>query len=581
VNEIPTDARIAWDPLFGWAGFDPAGRVIVLGGTLTVEGPLRVGDLLSAALRDPAPIDAFLESCASAGLGTGSLPPARRLRAVWRENGRPRRRDTPLPAVDLVLRARRSRSGVVRVAAEFWQLPVDDLPSVPGALHAPGPLPLAPQSVGIGPGAAADLWMLGTALYAATVAPAAIRPVGLARLVLHPVALPRIRAAEDLDVWMAVALERLAHSANALGIQAAVARTGARELTLWQRDGTSCEALCEHWLAAMMAAPLVGHHRRLIVGPGAAWCVLPDDGQVLGYLLDALDRAYEPSGGRPSMQAKHARSLDRERDIDERRGALTGTLVELARSGRARLSAEPVIDAPTGLVAALHLKAEFRSLFAVGNLIDYLPDVVEDRPAADALNRWTAEAVSAVARPATADGPFELHLRVAPAQLQRIDSLGEVIRALHSLSGGAAPCLLLPEAAVHRNAYLLIDAAAEVAALGATLGIDDYRGLLPPAQLAQAGAATLRLHRSLVRDLAEHRFAQDRLADLLSLARRSRMSVVVAALADTRQLMAAHGAGALCLAGPLFGRATHLDSALPYGRPRPSASAPSGSDLPA
>jgi EAL domain-containing protein (putative c-di-GMP-specific phosphodiesterase class I) len=200
--------------------------------------------------------------------------------------------------------------------------------------------------------------------------------------------------------------------------------------------------------------------------------------------------------------------------------------------GRARLAAEPIVDAPTGLAAGLHLRAEFRSLFAVADLVDYLPDVVEDDAAADALNAWLAAALRSGALPPGPALAHGLQLRIAPVQLRRIRSLAPVVVALLEAGGGTAPCLMLPEAAVHRDAYLVIDAAPEVAALGATLGIDDYRGLLPPQQLAQAGIGVLRLHRSLVRELGERAFAGDRLSDLLARARAVDLSVLVTGRAD-------------------------------------------------
>jgi hypothetical protein len=155
------------------------------------------------------------------------------------------------------------------------------------------------------------------------------------------------------------------------------------------------------------------------------------------------------------------------------------------------------------VVAGLHLRAEFRSLFAVADLLDYLPDIVDDDAAADALNAWLAAAIRSAGPSTRPDAPRMLQLRIAPAQLRRLDSLAGVVAALCEAGGGTAPCLLLPEAAVHRDAYLVIDAATAVAALGATLGIDDYRGLLPPPELTRAGIGALRVHRSLVRELGE------------------------------------------------------------------------------
>ena len=194
--------------------------------------------------------------------------------------------------------------------------------------------------------------------------------------------------------------------------------------------------------------------------------------------------------------------------------------------------------------------------------MDYLPDVVEDDAAADALNAWLAAALRSGARPPGAALAHGLQLRIAPAQLRRIRSLAPVVAALLDAGGGTAPCLMLPEAAVHRDAYLVIDAAPEVAALGATLGIDDYRGLLPPPQLAQAGIGVLRLHRSLVRELGERAFAGDRLSDLLARARAADLSVLVAGLADHAAVGAAAAAGALHLSGPVFGRPQRLAASL-------------------
>jgi predicted signal transduction protein with EAL and GGDEF domain len=165
-----------------------------------------------------------------------------------------------------------------------------------------------------------------------------------------------------------------------------------------------------------------------------------------------------------------------------------------------------------------------------------------------------------------------LQLRIAPAQLRRLDSLAGVVAALCEAGGGTAPCLLLPEAAVHRDAYLVIDAATAVAALGATLGIDDYRGLLPPPELARAGIGALRVHRSLVRELGERPFAADRLADLLARARASGLSVLVPSLADRVMVSAAAAAGALHLSGPVFGRPQRLSPVSPssFGSPSPT-----------
>ncbi|MCA3112463.1 MAG: hypothetical protein INH08_20230, partial [Rhodocyclaceae bacterium] len=456
------------DPLLGWAGLDTAGRIVSLGGRADrLHEGVRVGLRLADALREPAELDRFI---AEAGT-SGSIDPGRQLRCRlhWAvpEGGMARPVDD-VPAVELLLRRAYPPSGPVRIAAEFHrELSRDRLAARPASTLL-APLPIATASV-----EAADLWRLGSALYAATVAPSAMRPAGLIRFALHPVPLPRIVAVADVDPWLGVALARLAASAAQLGVEAVAARTGTRELTVWVRDGTGCETLCEHWLTAMTASPLVGSRCRLVVGPAAGWCVMPADGTVLGHLLDALDAVYDPADPRPRRPPIPVSSVARERDIDERRDALTGTLVELVASGRARLVGEPIVDAPTGVVAGLHLRAEFRSLFAVAELLDYLPDIVDDDVAADALNIWLAAAIRNAGLPARQDVPQMLQLRIAPAQLRRLDSLAGVVAALCE-AGGGVPCLLLPEAAVHRDAYLVIDAATEVAALGAVVGIDDY-----------------------------------------------------------------------------------------------------------
>ncbi|MCE2978753.1 MAG: EAL domain-containing protein [Betaproteobacteria bacterium] len=545
------------DPLLGWAGLDTAGRIVSLGGRADrLHEGVRVGLRLADALREPAELDRFI---AEAGT-SGSIDPGRQLRCRlhWAvpEGGMARPVDD-VPAVELLLRRAYPPSGPVRIAAEFHrELSRDRLAARPASTLL-APLPIATASA-----EAADLWRLGSALYAATVAPSAMRPAGLIRFALHPVPLPRIVAVADVDPWLGVALARLAASAAQLGVEAVAARTGTRELTVWVRDGTGCETLCEHWLTAMTASPLVGSRCRLVVGPAAGWCVMPADGTVLGHLLDALDAVYDPADPRPRRPPIPVSSVARERDIDERRDALTGTLVELVASGRARLVGEPIVDAPTGVVAGLHLRAEFRSLFAVAELLDYLPDIVDDDVAADALNIWLAAAIRNAGLPARQDVPQMLQLRIAPAQLRRLDSLAGVVAALCE-AGGGVPCLLLPEAAVHRDAYLVIDAATEVAALGAVVGIDDYRGLLPVQPLAQAGIGGLRLHRSLVRELGERSFAGDRLADLLARARASGLSVLVPGLADRTMVSAAMAAGALHLSGPVFGRPRRLLAASP------------------
>lgn len=545
------------DPLLGWAGLDTAGRIVSLGGRADrLHEGVRVGLRLADALREPAELDRFI---AEAGT-SGSIDPGRQLRCRlhWAvpEGGMARPVDD-VPAVELLLRRAYPPSGPVRIAAEFHrELSRDRLAARPASTLL-APLPIATASV-----EAADLWRLGSALYAATVAPSAMRPAGLIRFALHPVPLPRIVAVADVDPWLGVALARLAASAAQLGVEAVAARTGTRELTVWVRDGTGCETLCEHWLTAITASPLVGSRCRLVVGPAAGWCVMPADGTVLGHLLDALDAVYDPADPRPRRPPIPVSSVARERDIDERRDALTGTLVELVASGRARLVGEPIVDAPTGVVAGLHLRAEFRSLFAVAELLDYLPDIVDDDVAADALNIWLAAAIRNAGLPARQDVPQMLQLRIAPAQLRRLDSLAGVVAALCE-AGGGVPCLLLPEAAVHRDAYLVIDAATEVAALGAVVGIDDYRGLLPVQPLAQAGIGGLRLHRSLVRELGERSFAGDRLADLLARARASGLSVLVPGLADRTMVSAAMAAGALHLSGPVFGRPRRLLAASP------------------
>jgi len=556
VNE-DTAGGAPHDPLLGWAGLDTAGRIVSLGGRADrLHEGVRVGLRLAEALREPAELDRFI---AEAGT-SGSIDPGRQLRCRlhWAvpEGGMARPVDD-VPAVELLLRRAYPPSGPVRIAAEFHrELSRDRLAARPASTLL-APLPIATASV-----EAADLWRLGSALYAATVAPSAMRPAGLIRFALHPVPLPRIVAVADVDPWLGVALARLAASAAQLGVEAVAARTGTRELTVWVRDGTGCETLCEHWLTAMTASPLVGSRCRLVVGPAAGWCVMPADGTVLGHLLDALDAVYDPADPRPRRPPIPVSSVARERDIDERRDALTGTLVELVASGRARLVGEPIVDAPTGVVAGLHLRAEFRSLFAVAELLDYLPDIVDDDVAADALNIWLAAAIRNAGLPARQDVPQMLQLRIAPAQLRRLDSLAGVVAALCE-AGGGVPCLLLPEAAVHRDAYLVIDAATEVAALGAVVGIDDYRGLLPVQPLAQAGIGGLRLHRSLVRELGERSFAGDRLADLLARARASGLSVLVPGLADRTMVSAAMAAGALHLSGLVFGRPRRLLAASP------------------
>ena len=570
------------DPLLGWAGLDASGRVVSLGGRLAgmpgcegsslVDGAfragLRIGAMLADALREPSSVERFLREAAAVGQSAGQSPGPRihRCRIAWASVDDPaanasahaseESKPAAGPALSLLLRCEHPAAGAPRFAAEFHEwVPEGQAAASAGRLPVV-PSPLAPSSMAPSNPGEAGIWRLGSALYAATVAPAPDRPAGLIRFALHPVALPRLAAVDDLDPWIAAALARLASSAAMLGIEAVAARTGTRELTVWVRDGTGCARLCEHWLSAMTASPLLGSRCRLAVGPVAAWCVIPADGEVLGYLLDALDAVYALADPRPMRPPIPVSSAARERDVAERRDALTGTLVELVASGRARLVAEPIIDAPTGLQAGMHLRAEFRSLFAVADLIDYLPDIVEDDAAADALNAWLAAAIRAAA-PALAGGDRRtLQVRIAPAQLRRFDSLGPVIAALKDAGAGAGdvPCLMLPEAAVHRDAYLVIDAAAGVSALGATIGIDDYRGLLPPAQLAQAGIGALRLHRSLVRELAERAFAGARLRDLLARARTSGLSVLVAGLSDRETVAAAGAAGALQLSGPVFGR---------------------------
>ena len=591
--------------LLGWAGLDASGRIVSLGGAAEgLHAGVRVGLRLADALREPGLVDRFIaEAGAPGGIDEGR---ALRCRVRWAaaEAAAHPARDVPArdapghdapahdapapdapapdgpapdgPAVELRLRCAYPSTGPMRVAAEFYREASRDRIAAPT-----GSSPLAPLPIAAPRANSTDLWRLGSALYSATVAPSSRRPAGLIRFALHPVPLPRLAAVEDIDPWLDVALTRLASSAAQLGTEAVAARTGTRELTVWVRDGSGCAALCERWLAAMTASPLVGSRCRLVVGPTAGWCVMPTDGAVLGYLLDALDAVYDLLDTRPQRPPIPVSSVAREHDIDERRDALTGTLVELVDSGRARLVAEPIIDAPTGLPAGLHLRAEFRSLFAVADLIDYLPDIVDDDAAADALNAWLAATIRnagpAPGQAAAADvlprlPPRLLQLRIAPAQLRRLDSLAAVVAALCEAGGGIVPCLLLPEAAVHRDAYLVIDAANEVAALGATLGIDGYRGLLPPAQLAQAGIAALRLHRSLVRELGERSFAGDRLSDLLVHARASGLSVLVAGLADHATVSAAAVAGALQLSGPVFGRPQRLSPPAP---PSPSFQSPS------
>ncbi|MCE2950063.1 MAG: EAL domain-containing protein [Betaproteobacteria bacterium] len=549
MNEL-TAGSAPRDPLLGWAGLDASGRIVSLGGRLA---GLRIGTRLAEALDEPGVVERFLREAVAADAVDADVDAdldrqAGTLTVRCRVAG-----TAPGTVVTLRLRRERPTAGAPRFAAEFHDEAPGGETAAPSLAALP-PLLLAPSPLLPSNPAAADAWRLGSALYPATVAPAPNRPIGLIRFALHPVALPRLAAVDDLDPWIAASLARLASSAALLGIEAVAARTGTRELTAWVRDGTGCAKLCEHWLSAMAASPLVGSRCRLVVGPSAAWCVMPADGQVLGYLLDALDAVYAPAGPGPSRPAMPVSSVARERDVAERREPLTGTLVELVSSGRARLAGEPVIDAPTGLPSGMHLRAEFRSLFAMADLIDYLPDIVEDDRAADALNGWLAVAVRAATAGRRRGRRGLLQVRIAPAQLRRLDSLVPVIAAMTEAGDGEPPCLMLPEAAVHRDAYLVIDAAAEVAALGAAIGIDDYRGLLPPAQLAQAGIGALRLHRSLVRELGERSFAGARLGDLLARARGAGMQVLVAGLSDRMAVAAAGAAGALHLSGPVFGR---------------------------
>ena len=561
-----TAGGVLRDPLLGWAGLDASGRIVSLGGSAgRLHAGVRIGLRLSDALRDPSALEHFIAEACAAG-----IDPGRRLRCRLRWAAPADGTAQPAgdaPAVELLLRVVYPPAGPVRLAAEFHRQSVPDRPGASAA-----PLLLVPSPIAPGSAEAVDLWHLGSALYAATVAPSAMRPAGLIRFVLHPVPLPRIAAVDNIDPWLAVALVRLASSTARLGIEAVAARTGTRELTVWVREGARCEALCEHWLTAMTSSALVGSRCRLVVGPAAGWCVIPADGTVLGHLLDALDVVYDPADPRPRRAPIPVSSVARERDIDERRDALTGTLVELVASGRARLVGEPIVDAPTGVAVGLHLRAEFRSLFAVADLLDYLPDIVDDDAAADALNAWLAAAIRSAGPSTRPDAPRMLQLRIAPAQLRRLDSLAGVVAALCEAGGGTAPCLLLPEAAVHRDAYLVIDAATAVAALGATLGIDDYRGLLPPPELTRAGIGALRVHRSLVRELGERSFAADRLADLLARARASGLSVLVPGLADRVMVSAAAAAGALHLSGPVFGRPQRLSPVSPssFGSPSPT-----------
>jgi len=579
VNELIA-GPVPRDPLLGWAGLDAVGRIVSLGGGLAPDASvgiasaceaatqaggiprLHIGMRLVDALDEPHAIERFITGAVAAG--PSGDPQVHRCHIAW---ARPPGDDAGTGvdrvsadastvarphgvAFDLRLRCAFPQSGPARFAAEFHAAP-----AAPAAADPAHRGPLAPPPIAAANPEAADIWRLGSALYSATVVPASSRPVGLIRFALHPVALPRLAAVADLEPWMAVSLVRLAASAAMLGIEAVAARTGTRELTVWVRDGAGCAMLCEHWLSAMAASPLVGSQCRLVVGPTAAWCVMPADGRVLGHLLDALDTVYEPTDSRPMRAPIPVSSLARERDVDERRDALTGTLVELVASGRARLAGEPVIDTPTGLRAGMHLRAEFRSLFAVADLVDYLPDIVVDDVAADALNVWLAQAIRTAPLAAGSEAPKVLQARISPSQLRRIDSLEPVIAALKAACGGMAPCLMLPEAAVHRDAYVVIDAAAQVRAMGATVGVDDYRGLLPPAQLAQAGVGALRLHRALARELGERAFAGARLRDLLARARASSLSVLVTGLDDRTAVAAAGAAGALHLSGAAFGRA--------------------------
>ncbi len=539
------------DPLLGWAGLDADGRIVALGGRIaTLPGALRIGASLADSLGDATELERFLAAGAAASPVDGHSGCCQRSLARWAvlpDGTLPGR--LAVPDFELLLRRAYPTSGPVRIAAEFHRVGGVGAASIErvGVPVAPAPIdPALPLP--------ADPWRLGSALHAATVVPSASRPVGLIRLALHPVPLPRLAAVDAPEPWLSEALARLAASAVQVGTEAVAARTGMRELTAWVREGSRCAALCAQWLAAMTAAPLVGSRCRLVVAPSAAWCVMPADGSVLGFLLDALDAVYDPADPRRPREPVAVGSRAREQDIEERREALTGTLVELVASGRARLATTTVVDAPTGLPSGLHLRAEFRSLFAVADLVDDLPDIIDDDAAADALNGWLAAAV----RRAGLAAPRTLYLRIAPAQLRRLDSLAPVVAALREAGGGATPVLMLPEAAVHRDAYLAIDAAPEVAALGAWLGIDDYRGLLPPLQLAQAGIGLLRLHRSLVRELGEGAFAADRLADLLARSRAAGLAVLVAGLADPAAVSAATLAGALQLSGPVFGRPARL-----------------------
>ena len=552
----PGTAQLSCDPLLGWAGLDPVGRVVALGGGLASAGWLRIGEPLADQVSEPAWVRTQLSALADPAAAPDPGFERRCRLSLLAQQGRAAADcDTP---VELRLRTSRAASGVLRIAAEFWR--------TGSAARMP----------------ALEVFSLGTALYAATVAPGTAHPVGVIRFALHPVALPRLSGLDDLKPWLAIALERLRVTAGRMEVDVIAARTGVRDLLVWVREGAACAALAEQWLSAVTASALIGPEQRLVVGPSVAWCVLPTDGRVLGHLLDALDLVFDPGQYRPGRPAVAVSSLARERDIDERREALTGTLVELVQSGRARLVAEPVVDAPTGLACGVYLRAEFRSLFAVADLLDYLPDIVDEDAAADALNIWMAQVIRSAAAlvPNPLPGPLPdappdsqsnppppplprlLQIRIGPAQLGRIDSLSVLVQAARQASG-AVPCLLLPEAAVHRNAYLVIDAAAELTALGATLGIDDYRGLLPAAQLARAGVRTLRLHRSLLRGLTERRFAQAHLAELLADARASGLGVVVGDLSDPGQVNVACAAGALNLGGPLFGRAQRVD---PPGR---------------
>jgi len=535
VPSSPDRNLLERDPLIGFAVVTPGGSVL----------------RASEALR------AFLE--ASFGTAPGTLQAWAADPAAFRAELS--RRKEKQDQFDLLAELRDVRGARQRARMEFRVLRAggEEFLSTVAVRREPRPAPLppAPLSQTDLETGLASREQLTALIYETGLLAGAHGEFGLCLVSLGAAAAIRemTRPRETLDALVRAAADQI----GAVVPPMHAARVASTQLLVYVPAAADTERVAAALLAAL-CSPLSVQGMRIKLAPVVASARRPLNGRTLPALLDALE-AVLPAVQRSAELAPTAR-LEHDPGVEERREGTREMIVETIRQGTPRLQLTPVIDVPSGTIAAFDVSVQLRRLIGLTDLVRSPLDYLDRDEEADVVTKWLLEQTLPICRRMHAAHGVTFELRMGAAQFFSAALLDMLRRAMrrHRCRAGQLS-LIVPVELLWRDAERFETRAAALVGLGVAPLVEGYRGLLPVEGLRSAGVRAAKLHPRLTADATSSRFGMEYLRELLARGRIEGVAMTAQGAASRGDVSRLFELSCERAQGPHVSRALALDDA--------------------